>query len=171
MSTVRLRDIRHLEKVLIAHEKAMREAVEAGMVNSARRGVAVAIQSMTKFTQRPFSTGTYANSWLSVPVDGGAAVANSANHAIFIERGRLPGKAPPLAPILEWVYQKRLAKRAGDASTKKLAKRIAMGVAQKIKHKGIKARPVLEKSMPSITKFTVRESKRAVARVSRNPPK
>ena len=172
MSSVLLRDLKRLEWALVAHEKDVRAAIEAGMVTAARRGIAVARRNMSKSKvgRKPFASGTYANSWLSVPVRGGAAVTNSARHAVFVERGRLPGKAPPLAPILEWVYQKRIARRGKKLRTMR-AKLIAIKIVKKIKKKGIKARPVLGISMPSITKFTIRESKRAVARVSRNPPK
>jgi len=73
--------------------------------------------------------------------DGGATITVEANeYIIYVDKGRKPGKYAPLKPLEEWV------KKKGLASDKKKVTAIAFAINNKIKKKGIKARPIIEKA-------------------------
>jgi hypothetical protein len=188
VTVVHLRTIRDLEMALIALGKKVEKEAVQGMRNAARFGVAAAIRTGAKERRRPKASGTYERSWLVHPLDDGATVSNSAKHAIFVERGRRPGRRPPLEPILEWVYQKRLAPRSKAAPKRiKGAKRsawhaeqarnvmdahdIAEAVRWKIARKGTPGRYILRKTVPMIGKRATLEMRRAIRRVVGKPPK
>ena len=82
------------------------------MQDAARFGVTAVLRTSAKTKPRPKASGTYERSWHVVKLDDGATINNSAAHAVFVELGRAPGKRPPKDPLVEWVHQKRLAKRA-----------------------------------------------------------
>lgn len=70
----------------------------------------------------PVDQAQYKASWSSRDVAGGAVVASSAKQAVWIERGRGPGPVP-LAPIVEWVRRKGLAKAEVRAARRRASKR------------------------------------------------
>jgi hypothetical protein len=111
MATVEVRSFRELQILISRLGMAADRAVEKAFRDTARFGVAAALRTSAKTKPRPKASGTYENSFVVTKVPGGAVLSNSAKHAIFVERGRKPGRRPPQGPITEWVYLKRLAKR------------------------------------------------------------
>lgn len=83
--------------------------------------------------RRIMDQGTFANGW-SMEFHGKheLEIANWAPHALFVERGRAPGKPPPVAPLMEWAGRKLGRPELGYAIAKSIGK------------KGIKPRPVME---------------------------
>lgn len=120
MATVYLRDLRALRRALEAFGKEGEEVVVGGLVKAARFGATAVQRTASRTSPRPLASQTYQRSWLVNKLDDGAALSNSAAHAYFVEVGRLPspGRPPPKAPILEWIYQKRLAKRPRPKGSK-----------------------------------------------------
>ena len=75
----------------------------------------------------------YETGWTSeVSGDSKVTVWNKIMHALFVERGRMPGKQPPLAIIQEWAQE-----HLGDW-------RLGFVIARAIGRRGIKARPNME---------------------------
>ena len=87
------------------------EALAHAMRDAARFGIAAILRTSARTKPRPKASGTYERSWHVTKLEDGAAISNSAAHAIFVERGRQPGRRPPKDAIVEWAYQKRIAKR------------------------------------------------------------
>lgn len=88
-------------------------AVVIGMRKAARFGH-TAVQHTYTRTRDPFkirASGSYGQAFITQNIPDGALLANAMHYAVFVERGRKPGKPPPLDPIVEWVYQKRLSAR------------------------------------------------------------
>lgn len=69
------------------------------------------------------ATSTYVRGFVAEPTPDGAVMANSSFHAIFVERGRKPGKMPPVAVIMKWLIAKGLVPRKiPKFSTRELTK-------------------------------------------------
>jgi hypothetical protein len=68
---------------------------------------------------KPIAKGTYRNSWNVHKHSTGAVLGNSTLQARFVEIGRLPGRAPPLKPIYEWVKTKKLGAKSLRKKRKK----------------------------------------------------
>lgn len=51
---------------------------------------------------------TYERSFIAERTPDGAVMANTAEHAIFVELGRRPGKMPPVRAIMRWLIAKGL---------------------------------------------------------------
>lgn len=111
-------------------EKKLPRAVERGLREASLmlRGALVQI-AIKKADPQPVDQGQYKLAWGGRDVPGGAQVFNLTKQAFFIERGRRPGKMPPLSPIREWVRRKGIWKdrfaelRAEAATAKKQARR------------------------------------------------
>lgn len=111
-------------------EKKIPKAVERGMRDASLmlRGALVQI-AIKRADPQPVDQGQYKAAWGGRDVEGGAIVFNLTKQAFFIERGRRPGKMPPMSPIREWVRRKglwkdRFAELKAEASTaKKQARR------------------------------------------------
>lgn len=105
-------DVRQLGNALRELQASVPKAVERGLRDGALmlRGPLVQIE-IAKANPQPFDQGQYKASWGSRDVDGGAIVFNLAKHAAFVERGRRPGRMPPMSPIREWVRRKGLWKK------------------------------------------------------------
>lgn len=170
-------------------ERVEQDAIRA-MQDAARFGVAAVIRSSATTKPRPKASGTYENAWLVHRLRDGATVSNSARHAIFVERGRRPGRAPPLDPIKEWVRQKRLDRQAlaaakkrrkgtGKVTRKRTAARflemfvhmLARRIQRKIAARGVSGRYVLRRAMPTIAKRAHRELRTVVKQIVSNPPR
>lgn len=107
-------DIAQLPRALAWYGKSAEQMVIRAMRKSAVFGKTAAVRTYTQ-TKDPFrirASGSYGNNWIHDRIPDGGLVANAIFYAVFVERGRRPGKMPPDKPIREWVYQKRLAKRA-----------------------------------------------------------
>ena len=74
----------------------------------------------------------YGDGWVSRATDTIVRIWNKAAHAIFVERGRKPGKQPPMEALREWC-----ATYLGDP-------RLAFVVARAIGRRGVFGRPNME---------------------------
>lgn len=54
------------------------------------------------------ATGAYDAGFVHAQTTDGAIIANASEHAIFVERGRRPGRMPPVMAILKWLIAKGL---------------------------------------------------------------
>lgn len=161
------------------------------MVETAMFGVAAVARTTARTKPRPRATGQFEQSWSWQRTKHGAVLGNSSKQAFFVERGRNPGKRPPLDPILEWVRVKRIyrtkagvlkkhlrgpgqsgrgkaAKAARTAKRDQLERSLAFAVQAKIGKRGTKARWVLKRTMPTLGRYAKRELKAAVARAIEN---
>lgn len=111
MTAVQLQSPAELKSALKHLGVEAENAMAKAMQDAARFGVAAVLRTSAKTKPRPKASGTYERGWHTVKLEDGATISNSAAHAVFVERGRAPGKRPPKDPLVEWVYQKRLAKR------------------------------------------------------------
>lgn len=89
------------------------------------------------------ATSTYERSFIIEDTADGAILANTAKHALFVERGRRAGKVPPAAVILRWLMDKGSISRipVGDGraglakppkTLKGRARRIFVGVVKEV---------------------------------------
>lgn len=66
---------------------------------------------------------TYERSFIAERTPDGAVMANTAEHAIFVEVGRRPGKMPPVAAIMRWLIAKGIVSgRIPKFSTKEITR-------------------------------------------------
>lgn len=102
-------DVRRLGDELRRLEREAPRAVERGMREGSLmlRGALVQIE-IAKADPQPVDQGQYKGAWGGRDVPGGAIVFNLTKYAAFVERGRRPGRMPPLSPIREWVRRKGL---------------------------------------------------------------
>ncbi len=106
----------------------------------------------------PVDRGTYRRNFKEDDIPGGIQVYNFSPHAGIIELGRRPGeKAPPLQPIIDWVFRKGLVKHRsrGTASASQLAQArgIAFVVARAIARRGLPARYVMRNASRALDKI------------------
>ena len=136
----------------------MDRAVVTGLRRAARRSVADLLEASAKTKpHRPRATGTFERSFVVVKLPNGAAVANSARHARFVEVGRRKGRQPPIKPLVEWIIRKRLA-RPGRA------RHLAFMVARKIARTGTPGKFVFRRALPKIAKRVPVEVDRAMTK-------
>lgn len=139
------------------------------------------------------ASGTFDREWKIDKEPKGAVLGNAAHHALFVERGRKPGKAPPRAAIVKWMIARRWIKmppksrtaktitKRGEANRRRASERrsaamekyahIAFVIAMKIKRKGFKGRWLLKRTMPCFRRWIKEETAEAIRRLKRNPPK
>lgn len=104
---------RELPMAIAAYGREGEKAVVNAMRRAARFGQTALVRTYTR-TKDPFrirASGAYGQAFIVKNITDGAFIANTMHYAVFVERGRKKGKMPPLKPILEWVYQKKLASR------------------------------------------------------------
>lgn len=143
---------------------AMRNTAQYG-----RRAVRHTIKT-TKDPHRIRATGVYGNSamWVVQETPTGATLSATSKHALFVERGRRPGKKPPFGRILEWMIQKKVGRiRRGRSATSAVSgtdrtRRIVKAIQWKIAKKGTKGRWPLKRTMPAIAKRAQRELRKSV---------
>lgn len=150
----------------------------AALRETARWGLAV-VQRQTQ-RQRISATRTFAMAWFAKNTSDGAIMGNSAMHAVFVERGRRPGRPPPVSVILEWARAKKLIRAKSERKQVK-RRRIAISyknrmgfvfaVARKIGKKGTKGRFILRNIMPRLQGHYFAELKRRLRALSANPPR
>ena len=119
-----------MEQLILSPEltKAIGEELKKNLIQELRRTKAIA-------------SGDLINS-LNIDIEktpDGAIISLGGNEYItFIEKGRKPGKYAPIKALEKWVMAK------GLATDEKKVTALAFAINNKIKKKGIKARPVLE---------------------------
>ena len=105
------------------------ENVKRGMdrasVETARWGVARMVQETA--VRKVDASTQFKRQWKVIKFPGGAATANTATYAEFVERGRGPGRAPPIEALEEWirlrgakVMQKAPSRQAARAAVSKM---------------------------------------------------
>ena len=100
---------RTLQNVQIAMEKAA--------VVTARWGVARMVSETAG--RKIDASSQFKRQWKVVKFPGGAATANTSPYAEFVERGRRPGRRPPIAAIMKWAKDKGLASKRAKADKQK----------------------------------------------------
>lgn len=175
-----------LPEALIRQAQSYERAILTGLRKTAVYGK-TAVVSTIKRTKDPFrirASGTYENlgNWVTQNVDDGAILAPTSKHALFVERGREPGKMPPEHVIRKWAFQKGIfkSKRMSVKNAGAQADNVAafvLAVRRKIAKKGTKARWPLRRTMPAIAKHAQAEVKRQLRYAAghkarkRTPPK
>jgi hypothetical protein len=108
-------------------------------------------------------TGQYRQGWGTKVERGFSAVkgivSNPVEHAIYAERGRGPGKMPPLAPIELWV------RRVLGISPPE-SKQVAFLVARAIGRRGTKGAHAAEKGLEAVRGIVEADFRGVPARVS-----
>lgn len=94
--------VRRLERLAPNMESGLRAVAMKGARHGAVRGVTHARRAGIR------ATGTYEQSFVAHATAAGAVVGNTAEHAVFVEVGRRPGRRPPLDVILKWLAVKGL---------------------------------------------------------------
>lgn len=103
---------RTLQNVQIAMEKAA--------VVTARWGVARMVSETAG--RKVDASAQFKRQWKVVKFPGGAATANTSPYAEFVERGRRPGRRPPIAAIMKWAKDKGLASKRAKADKQRKPK-------------------------------------------------
>lgn len=165
MSTLTIRSLAELQRALKALEREMEREVTRAIRKTARFGVREIRKTARETSPRPRSMGLYEDGWQARTTKDGAVIFNPVRHAEFVEKGRRPGKAPPIGPLRRWVMRKRLALKPS------VAERIARAIAKKIAKRGVKGRFVLARTMPRIIKKLERSIEQVIARHAAHPPR
>lgn len=103
---VKVRSLVELEQKLRKMTPNVERGLQAIARNGARYGAARGVTHARRAGLR--ATGTYEQSFVAHETDSGAVVGNTAEHAVFVELGRRPGRRPPLDAILKWLVNKGL---------------------------------------------------------------
>lgn len=96
-------------------------AMQRAAVDVARWGVTRMVQEST---EKATATAQFKRQWKVVKFPGGAATVNTSPYAEFVERGRGPGKAPPIAAIEAWLKAKGATPRPSPTDIPKRQRRI-----------------------------------------------
>lgn len=165
MTTVTLKSPKQLGSAIRRLNRGVERELNRAMVKAARFGRAAVVRTAQTTKPRPRATGTYIRSWLVTRVRDGGVLSNSAEHAVFPERGRQAGIRPPTKAILTWVRVKKIKprRRAGE-SRAQAERRLALAIARKIGREGTPGRWVLKRTMPIIEAEAKRQSRKAIAR-------
>jgi hypothetical protein len=92
-------------------------AMDRASVETARWGVARMVQETA--ARKADATAQFKRQWKVVKFPGGAATANTSPYAEFVERGRGPGRMPPVEALEQWILAKGiLPKNPGAVSAK-----------------------------------------------------
>lgn len=110
----------------------------------------------------PVDRGVYRRSWKVEKTEEGAVIYNPLPYAAVLEHGRRRGaKMPPLKVITAWVLRKKIVS-TGGAKGRAQARSVAYAIARSMVRKGIKARRVLQRSVPGINRAVRDAIKRGV---------
>lgn len=93
-----------LSRALTRTLENVRRAVDRANVEIARWGVARMVQETVD--RKADATSQFKRQWKVVKFPGGAATANTSPYAEFVERGRGPGKKPPIDALEKWLKAK-----------------------------------------------------------------
>lgn len=194
MTTVDLRDLGALQRALVALAQRIEQSVTRASWVAADWGLSRAVS--TTAAKGISASNTFKSAWISRRLKDGALVGNSAEHAVWVERGRKPGRPPPAGAILRWLEMKRI--RAKDAPVlptgevtggrqrrriRKLRKTsraaaqrraqlsLALGIARKIGKRGLAGRWILRDLYPKIGARWYRQIRVELDKLSRDPPR
>lgn len=151
MATVHLKSLKDLERVLGSLGWAMERGIQMAAWKAAQWGEAQAVRATMRSGVN--ASQTYARSWISRKVKDGALVANSAKHAYFVERGRKPGKMPPLDAIEVWIKLKKLMPDKPPKISRQAARKAVIGKGPSGNISGAKQRARLNKDIALRTKI------------------
>lgn len=99
--------------------------------------------------------GDYHNSFKAIPTATGAALINTAPHAVYVEHGRRPGAPmPPEQPIADWARRKLGVED----------RHAVWLIRKKIAEKGIKPRWIMKRMASWMKKLFVLETRRILSR-------
>ena len=145
-TTIKLRSPKELGPALRRLGRNMNTAAVSALRKTARWGAAEALRVSATSDPRPRARGTFERSFVVTKLPDGAALSNSAAHAVFVERGRRPGRMPPVQAIVDWMIAKKLARgRSPDQ-----LRAVALRIARKIGRRGTKGRFVMRRTMPGM---------------------
>ena len=91
-------------------DRQVQAGVRGSLREAAQFGQTAVERQIARTRPRPVASNTYRLAWHVKNTKDGAILGNSAAHSIQVEVGREPGRPPPIAPLREWVLQKRLVK-------------------------------------------------------------
>lgn len=103
---VKLKDLVELEQKLKKLAPTMEKGLRAIALKGAQFGATRGVTHSRRAGIR--ASGTYEQSFVAHATEAGAVVGNTAEHAVFVEVGRRPGRRPPLDAILKWLILKGL---------------------------------------------------------------
>lgn len=103
---VKVKNLAELEAKLRKLTPTMEKGLRAIAVKGARFGAVRGVVHARRAGIR--ASGTYEQSFTAHETTDGAVVGNTAEHAVFVEVGRRPGRRPPLDAILKWLVLKGL---------------------------------------------------------------
>ena len=113
-------------------ERKMGKRIVPAIRRADRRAAPQIVGLLKKLSLPIKDRGKYQRSWFrKYRKPYGVTVGNRSKHATFVERGRRPGRMPPVGVIRGWL------KRRGRPQ------RLAWPIARAIGRRGIKARPVM----------------------------
>ncbi len=121
-----------MEQFVISPElyKALSDELKKSLIQELRRTKAIASGDLIKSLKIEVA---------KTPT--GAIISLAGNDYItYVDKGRKPGKYAPISALKEWIKAKGIAVDAAKVSS------LAFAINNKIKKKGIQARPVLERS-------------------------
>jgi hypothetical protein len=194
--TVDLRSTRDLQRVLAACVVEIERRTIKSMHEAVRWGLATAVRDTKR--EGATATNTFAQAWFARTSNDGAMLGNSAAHAVFVERGRKPGKQPPVSVIEDWIEAKKLVSNkpakppresrrirgpTGNISGAKQRSRLqgihrklritamALAIARKIGRKGTKGRWILRDLVPRMYSKFKREVRSRLRQLTANPPR
>ncbi len=156
--------LRHTGKLMHSNGvKALRKTAKYG------KKEALTTAKKTRDPYRIKASGEYQNPsrWVIQNTKNGAILSPTAKHALFVERGRRPGKKPPFGRILAWAFQKKIGLRRGASPTTAVSgtartRRIVKAIQWSIAKHGTKGRWPLKRTMPKIAKRAQMEINKSV---------
>lgn len=142
--------------------RLMGEVVKRGQTRAAmetlrllKEGTQNAIPASRYGHRGAIDTRSFYNGWEVMHRGRTVTVTNNAKHAVYVERGRLPGKAPPSAALVPWVIRNL-------GVDEREARGLAFVIARAIGRRGLRGRHILEKALPAIKRVHMREVERAL---------
>jgi hypothetical protein len=145
-----------LDEVLRREMRKCVHLVEEAALEAVSRGEDLAVAATD--AEDLVHMGLYKWSWKHHRIPGGAELVNDAPYAGVIEYGRRPKRpGPPLAPILEWVERKLVAR--GEVEPEK-ALATAKRIRALIHQRGTRPRFVLRSTIPKMRRTFVSECRR-----------
>lgn len=173
MGRVRVKDFYALGRALKALGREVDKGAEMALWKAARWGVGHARGIAAATEPRPKAKGDYESGFRAERIKGGGRLYNASAHARWVERGRKPGKGPPIEAITEWVMVKGIVRRSRYKAKDKFAeaRSVAFAVQRKIAKHGIKGRYVLDRAMPGVRAKAKASLARMIAQIAERPPK